>query len=270
MATGVLEDDIVKEIYGSSKEWVSVEVKLSQSLDPSTLFHLTDNEAGDRFYMRLNDNRTSYFGYKAIQLFKNNSKNKQSIFKDWEKLKHNITFIHPQSEKHHLRVVGGFQFSSHKSDDEWREFGLNHFVLPEVLISTDNNGTFLTYTVKRESFTVEALNDLMDLFNNISDIDVDEQIGEITRNEDIYKDDWRQLVVEAIESINNEEKIVLARRRLIKFDKDISIPYILKQAYSKEKNSYIFLLESQDSIFFSQTPEQLIKVNNKILSTKAV
>ncbi|ORN81368.1 isochorismate synthase, partial [Staphylococcus aureus] len=46
--------------------------------------------------MRLNDNRTSYFGYKAIQLFKNNSKNKQSIFKDWEKLKHNITFIHPQ------------------------------------------------------------------------------------------------------------------------------------------------------------------------------
>ena len=73
----------------------------------------------------------------------------------------------------------------------------------------------------------------------------------------------------AIESINNEEKIVLARRRLIKFDKDISIPYILKQAYSKE-NSYIFLLESQDSIFFSQTPEQLIKVNNKILSTKAV
>ncbi len=270
MATGVLEDDIVKEIYDSSKEWVSVEVKLSQSLDPSTLFHLTDNEAGDRFYMRLNDNRTSYFGYKAIQLFKNNSKNKQSIFKDWEKLKHNITFIHPQSEKHHLRVVGGFQFSSHKSDDEWREFGLNHFVLPEVLISTDNNGTFLTYTVKRESFTVEALNDLMDLFNNISDIDVDEQIGEITRNEDIYKDDWCQLVVEAIESINNEEKIVLARRRLIKFDKDISIPYILKQAYSKEKNSYIFLLESQDSIFFSQTPEQLIKVNNKILSTKAV
>ncbi|MUK57693.1 isochorismate synthase, partial [Pseudomonas aeruginosa] len=220
--------------------------------------------------MRLNDNRTSYFGYKAIQLFKNNSKNKQSIFKDWEKLKHNITFIHPQSEKHHLRVVGGFQFSSHKSDDEWREFGLNHFVFSEVLISTDNNGTFLTYTVKRESFTVEALNDLMDLFNNISDIDVDEQIGEITRNEDIYKDDWRQLVVEAIESINNEEKIVLARRRLIKFDKDISIPYILKQAYSKEKNSYIFLLESQDSIFFSQTPEQLIKVNNKILSTKAV
>ena len=77
MATGVLEDDIVKEIYDSSKEWVSVEVKLSQSLDPSTLFHLTDNEAGDRFYMRLNDNRTSYlatkqFNYSKIILKINN------------------------------------------------------------------------------------------------------------------------------------------------------------------------------------------------------
>ncbi|MDT4001823.1 isochorismate synthase, partial [Staphylococcus aureus] len=117
-----------------------------------------------------------------------------SIFKDWEKLKHNITFIHPQSERHHLRLVGGFQFSSHKSDDEWREFGLNHFVLPEVLISTDINGTFLTYTVKQGNFNIDVLNGLVNFFNDATDIDVDEQIGEITRNEDIYKDDWRQLV----------------------------------------------------------------------------
>lgn len=235
MATGVTEDDIVKEIYDSSKEWVSVEVKLSQSLDPSTLFHLTDNEAGDRFYMRLNDNQTSYFGYKAIQLFKNNFKNKQSIFREWEKLKHEIAFIHPQSGRHHLRIVGGFQFSSHKSDDEWREFGLNHFVLPEVLITTEDEGTFLTYTVQRENFDMDSFKALVEFFNNAIEIDVEDQNGEIIRNEDIYKDDWRQLVEEAIESINKEEKIVLARRRLIKFDKDISIPYILKQAFSKEK-----------------------------------
>lgn len=93
----------------------------------------------------------------------------------------------------------------------------------------------------------------MDLFNNISDIDADEQIGVITRNEDIYKDDWRQLVVEAIESINNEEKIVLARRRLIKFDKDISIPYILKQAYSKEKQLYILVRITRFYILFTNT-----------------
>ena len=35
------------------------------------------------------------------------------------------------------------------------------------------------------------------------------------------------------------------------------------------KNSYIFLLEANQSIFFSQTPEQLIKVEDGVLSTKA-
>lgn len=87
--------------------------------------------------------------------------------------------------------------------------------------------------------------------------------------EDIYKDDWRELVEESIEKLMNL-KIVLARRRLIKFDKEIDIPYVLNRALQNEKNSYIFLLESNQSIFFSQTPEQLIKVEDGILSTKAV
>ena len=47
--------------------------------------------------------------------------------------------------------------------------------------------------------------------------------------EDIYKDDWRELVEESIEKLMNL-KIVLARRRLIKFDKEIDIPYVLNRA----------------------------------------
>ncbi|MEJ7425489.1 isochorismate synthase, partial [Staphylococcus warneri] len=81
---------------------------------------------------RLNDNHSSYFGYHEVQRFKNNFENKQSIFREWEKLKNEIELIHPNTSQHHLRLCGGFQFSSHKSDDEWREYGLNHFVLPKV------------------------------------------------------------------------------------------------------------------------------------------
>jgi len=57
---------------------------------------------------------------------------------------------------------------------------------------------------------------------------------------------------------------------LVMFDKDINLPYILKKALQGEHNSYLFVLESQDSVFFSQTPEQLMEVNNGVLSTKAV
>lgn len=65
-------------------------------------------------------------------------------------------------------------------------------------------------------------------------------------------------------------KIVLARRRMIKFDKPISIPYVLNRALQSERNSYLFILESNQSVFFSQTPEQLLKVEDGVLSTKAV
>ncbi len=270
MDVNVKEDDIVDKIYESTKDWVSVEIKVDKSFEPSTLFHLTEQNAGDRFYMRLNDNYSSYFGYHAIQRFKNDFENKQSIFKDWEKLKDNIELIHPDSDYHHLRLCGGFQFSGHKSDDEWREYGLNHFILPKVLISSEGARTFITYTTERQDFDIEVFKDLITYLEH-TEIDTSrDSLGEVTRMEDIYKDDWRDLVNEAIDTIDESKKIVLARRRLIKFDKEINIPFILNQVLNNEKNSYIFLLESNQFVFFSQTPEQLIKVEDGVLSTKAV
>ncbi|UDI78676.1 isochorismate synthase [Staphylococcus taiwanensis] len=272
MAANLKEDDIIESIYESNKNWVSVEVKIDKVFSPDELFYLTDDQAGDRFYFRLNDNTSSFFGYHAIQRVKNNFENKQSIFREWEKFKNDIELIHPETEKHHLKVVGGFQFSSHKSDDEWREFGINHFVVPEVLISTINNQTLLTYTVERLKFDMEELKKIVSYFED-THVDMSEHIetiGNIKRMEDIYKDEWKELVSDAIAQLDDNKKIVLARRRLIRFDKPISIPYVLNRALKNEKNSYIFILESNESVFFSQTPEQLLKVDNGVLSTKAV
>ena len=270
MDVNVDEQAILDKLYESTKDWVSVEVELNKTMKPSVLFHLTEKDAGDRFYMRLNDNYSSYFGYHAIHRFKNDFENKQSIFKDWEKLKNNIELIHPHNKYHHLRLCGGFQFSSHKSDDEWREYGLNHFVLPKVLISNEGTRTYLTYTTKRQDFDLQAFKTLVAHFEQTTMDNPEETLGDVTRMEDIYKDDWRELVKEAIDTIDDNKKIVLARRRLVKFDKKINIPYVLNRALENEKNSYIFLLEANQSIFFSQTPEQLIKVEDGVLSTKAV
>ncbi|PTE69848.1 isochorismate synthase [Staphylococcus devriesei] len=272
MAANLKEGEIIESIYESNKSWVSVEVVLDKTLTPDALFHLTEDQAGDRFYFRLNDNTSSFFGYHAVQKFKNNFENKQSIFREWEKFKNEVELIHLETKKHHLKVIGGFQFSSHKSDDEWREFGINHFVVPEVLISSIDNQTLLTYTVERASFDMDHFKDVISYFEN-ADIDGsnhEETLGNITRMEDIYKDEWKELVGNAIEQLDENKKIVLARRRMIKFDKPINIPYVLNRALQNEKNSYLFILESNESVFFSQTPEQLLKVEDGVLSTKAV
>ena len=57
---------------------------------------------------------------------------------------------------------------------------------------------------------------------------------------------------------------------MIKFDKPISIPYVLNRALQSERNDYLFILESNQSVFFSQTPEQLLKVEDGVLSTKVI
>lgn len=269
MTLDVKESEIVEAVYESNQTWVSVEAKLDYELEPTLLFHLTEDCAGDRFYFKKNDNETSVFGYHAITRFKNDFENKQSIFREWEKYKNDIELIHPNSEKHHLKICGGFQFSTHKSGDEWREFGINHFVLPEVLVTMEAGQSFITYTVEADKFEMDAFLAIIDKLTQI-DVQPNDEIGEIKRIDDIYKDEWRDLVKDTIDILDENKKIVLARKRLIMFDKNINIPYILNRAMQGEHNSYLFVLESKDSVFFSQTPEQLMEVKDDVLSTKAV
>ncbi|MBO1213957.1 isochorismate synthase [Staphylococcus nepalensis] len=269
MTLDVKESEIVEAVYESNQTWVSVEAKLDYELDPTILFHVTEDCAGDRFYFKKNDNETSFFGYHAIKRFKNDFENKQSIFREWEKYKNDIELIHPSSERHHLKICGGFQFSSHKSGDEWREFGINHFVLPEVLVTMEQGKTFITYTVESENFEIDAFLAIIDKLTQ-KDIQLNDKIGDIKRIDDIYKDEWRDLVKDTIDILDENKKIVLARKRLIIFDKNVNISYILNRAIQGEHNSYLFVLESQDSVFFSQTPEQLMEVSDDVLSTKAV
>ncbi|RIL83640.1 isochorismate synthase [Staphylococcus cohnii] len=269
MTLDVKESEIVEAVYESNHTWVSVEAKLDYELEPTLLFHLTEDCAGDRFYFKKNDNETSFFGYHAITRFKNDFENKQSIFREWEKYKNDIELIHPNSEKHHLKICGGFQFSTHKSGDELREFGINHFVLPEVLVTMEEGQSFITYTVEADKFEMDAFLAIIDKLTQ-KDVQPSDEIGEIKRIDDIYKDEWRDLVKDTIDILDENKKIVLARKRLIMFDKNINIPYILNRAMQGEHNSYLFVLESKDSVFFSQTPEQLMEVKDDVLSTKAV
>lgn len=68
--------------------------------------------------------------------------------------------------------------------------------------------------------------------------------------EDIYKDDWCDFVKEVIDMIDDNKKIVFVCCCLVKFDKKINILYVLNWVFENEKNSYIFLLEVNQLIFF--------------------
>lgn len=269
MSVDVREEEIVAAVHASERTWVSVEAQIDYELDPTMLFQLTEKFAGDRFYFKKNDNTASYFGYGTIKRLINDLKNKQSIFQEWEKDKNDIELIHPNSTYHHLRICGGFQFSSQKNSDEWEEFGLNHFTLPEVLVTISNGISFITYTGKRQNFDIDYFKSIIEHLTQ-TNAQANLEMGNVQSIEDIYKEEWRDLVKETIAKLNDDNKVVLARKRLVEFDKPINIAYILRQAMKGEKNSYLVVLESANSIFFSQTPEQLMEVQQDVLYTKAI
>ncbi|UXU54403.1 isochorismate synthase [Staphylococcus agnetis] len=272
MTVDVGEQEIIDAISSTSKTWISIEVRLPRTLDPVTLFRKTNQEAGNRFYFRLNDNETAFFGCRIAKEFKNNHKNKRSIFKDWERFKEDIALIHPSTTKHHLRIYGGFQFSTQRTSAEWRQFDMNHFMLPEILISYIDGDTYFTYTKRRSDFSFEEFKAIYTCLSQFDSTTYtsDEADLYVCTQRDLDIDAWEHLVDQTIQNLKSDEKVVLSRRREIKFNTTIDIASVLERALKNEKNSYLFLIESGDDCFISQTPEQLFKVQDNMLSTKAV
>ncbi|SQJ09756.1 menaquinone-specific isochorismate synthase [Staphylococcus auricularis] len=205
MTVEVKVDEITEAVYESNRKWVSVEAELDYALNPVTLFQLTESDFNDRFYFRKNDDSMSFFGYKALKKYKNDVEKKQSIFHEWEKDRKDISFIHPCSEQHHLKLCGGFQFSAHKSDDEWRQFGINHFILPEVLVTIKGDHSYITYTTERETFDIDDFQAIISHLTSTVET-TPEDMGAIKKQDDIYKDEWRDLVQQTIEQLDESKK----------------------------------------------------------------
>ncbi|MCS4486664.1 isochorismate synthase [Staphylococcus americanisciuri] len=270
MTVDVREQAINEALRQADQQWVSVEVKLSHTIDPVTLFDATKEAAGNRFYFRSNDNRRSYFGCGVAIQIKNNHPNKRVLFEKWQTLKQSILCVHPDCERHHLRLCGGFQFSTQRTDEQWQSFGRNHFIIPEMLITQIDDEVFLTYTVARSKFSTDVLQKWVTYFETMPHITQTIEMPGVVHIENIQQQAWQTLVERTVAHLAHDEKIVLARQRKIEFESDIPIGAVLQNALHNEKNSYLFVLESDTHTFISQTPEQLFHVTDGKLYTKAV
>ena len=78
MTVEVREDEIIERVYKSNHDFVSVEAKINRELNPVELFQLTEDEAGNRFYFKKNNNQMSFFGFNALKRYKNDFENNPS------------------------------------------------------------------------------------------------------------------------------------------------------------------------------------------------
>ena len=71
---------------------------LNKSLTPSELFNLTEKQAGDRFYLRLNDNMSSFSAIMQFKGLRITLKINNLSFREWEKFKNDVELIHVNTQ----------------------------------------------------------------------------------------------------------------------------------------------------------------------------
>lgn len=74
-------------------------------------------------------------------------------------------------------------------------------------------------------------------------------------------DEWLNNVRNAIDKINRQElkKVVLSRTLSLSAKEDFNVIHTLKRLRSYRNESYIFMIERENSVFLGATPEQLIE-----------
>lgn len=170
-------------------------------------------------------------------------------------------------------ALGGMSFDPKRNPSYlWDRYQSSQFIVPKYMLTKHNGAYYFTVTVQ-----VEIDDDYRQLSR---DIDREKQSlfesevtfptgASIVAKEEVKKNQWLDIVDQAIEAINNDKakKIVLAREMRLQLNKSVEIGVMLKKLLHLQTNSYIFAVERGENCFIGATPERLVSLaGNKLLS----
>ena len=180
------------------------------------------------------------------------------------------------------RIIGGISFNKEKPkhDAVWSRFAKNRFIIPECLGTMTEDGAWLTISTlinpkesKKQIYT--RFKKLCDYYKNRLPIILKPlkpiKIKEYKNTPD--KATYEKMVSNIISKIRpgKLEKVVLSRSQHIKMDQNfspISAVSILRNIYPNCTN--FFFSFPNEGIFLGSSPEKLIELKGKKLSTEAL
>ena len=179
------------------------------------------------------------------------------------------------------RIIGGFAFNQYYgSDNTWVNFPRIHFLLPECLGTSTDDGSWLTICrmVKPNEEVDLVMNEFtrtMTFYENrlpvtlppISRVAVD-------KFRDVPdQDTYAQTIFSVLGKIKPSklEKVVISRSHHVKVGRGFSVVsamQVLRNVYPK-CTSFFFSFPGKGT-FFGSTPERLIRLKNRFIQTEAL
>ncbi|MEB7779086.1 MULTISPECIES: isochorismate synthase [Mammaliicoccus] len=266
-----MKQKMISEIDGN-KNYISVEIELQYQPDLIHLLREEINYIGQRFYYKSKDFKLEMCGIGYLLEARYSHLEHDEIYEYWQNIKEQLNTVIMHDDKHHLKFFGGFQFSEHSLTNEWKDYGMSHFVLPKFLITKENGRCYLTYTDDNNKFDIENIERILNAIDSKAQTGVLSEPS-VVENKDIQSEEWKDLVTKVVSLMNESvalQKVVLSRRRKIEFQDDVNVEDALQRSLDSNESSYLLLFESGKSQFISQTPEQLCQIDNGKLYTNAI
>jgi menaquinone-specific isochorismate synthase len=163
--------------------------------------------------------------------------------------------------------IGAMKFMVEHSDNDWKDFSDSTWFVPKIMfLRTDNkqflifnflynSNTSIEYILKNFQIKLEHFSGITE---NISSLP---KIRKMEGNSPKDKKKWKQLIDQALESIENGQvnKVVLARKVEFLLSGEMNFEKVMSRFRSDYNTCYSFIYHFGKSFFFGATPEILAK-----------
>ncbi|WP_247000488.1 isochorismate synthase [Halosolutus gelatinilyticus] len=173
------------------------------------------------------------------------------------------------------RAFGGFSFhDGHEPRAPWAGFNAASFVVPEILVTRSDEGTWLTAVATDDETATDRLDRWYDRLTAVAAMrpsGTGPGVAETRRTTSPAV--WTDQVETALERIADGRltKVVLAQALTVDIEGPIDVPATLERLRRQYPNCYRFLIGAADGgTFFGAPPERLVSKRGRHVETEAL
>ncbi|WP_342432715.1 isochorismate synthase [Neobacillus sp. FSL H8-0543] len=195
---------------------------------------------------------------------------------EWKKFLRDSFVFNPYPENGLGPVMfGGFSFDPSKKKTElWSKYADSLFHIPKYMLTVFENQTFLTTNIvctPNDDITLfeKVIAERSQLLSSLKE-NYEVRAANLLDIKEISPDKWKKSVEEVVSDVKEGplKKVVLARELRLSFDHHVMAEGVLANLYRQQRESFIFVFESNGDCFVGATPERLVKKQaNKVYST---
>lgn len=256
----------------SDRQYLTLHIPMDEyNIDEEKIFAYFNESKGSRYWFKSKDSTYNVVGINYIVSMWRDKFQPETIADSKKAL-----FAKVQQEKlgddlqSKLSLFGGTLFDDKDTTDEWNDFRMVEFHLPEWQFDLVHGELFLTRDKKSLELDT-ILTEVDTVLTEIENLEIYEKEKPVIKSKrDIFPNEWKVLVEEAVERLDEDfKKVVLARQKLITFESKAKRLYLIRRL-KNEENTYTIYYEKGKSTFVSKTPEKLFSIAGGQLRTNAI